>query len=226
MNRKHGFTLIELLVVIAIVGILAGLLFPAVSRARFAAYLAKCRNNQRQIGQALYLYAEDFDGLLADSGTSPFPFPTNQIWDGSNQASIGLGLLYRKYLSNVAALYCPTDRNNHLSEAIENMDPDNPGGADVYSSYVYRRHSVGHGSWQVGDPGVNTEGQSIRALVVEINVRAYQHVLHGEKSVTVLFTDGSVRQLPNTDGTWTLEGDMSSLLGQIMQVFVHADGLY
>ena len=100
-TRKAGFSLTELLVVSAVISVLAGLLLPALGRAREKARQAVCVGNLRQIGQAALLYQHDY-GRLPTS-----PFAGYLLWNGVDYLLYGRLVPYCG-TALAKSFYCPS----------------------------------------------------------------------------------------------------------------------
>ena len=82
--NRRAFTLIELLVVVAIIGILAALLFPALSKGKQKAQGVYCLNNGKQMIAALRMYADDFADWLPPN---PEDSHSRNLWIGGDIGS-------------------------------------------------------------------------------------------------------------------------------------------
>ena len=108
LNR--GFTLIELLVVIAIIAILAGLLLPALARAKSKAVRTKCLNNLKQLNLAMVLYCGDNGDTCPNSNSVVVAGTTQAIWWWYKELDKGYAGYTGLSTSNDMLFICPMDR--------------------------------------------------------------------------------------------------------------------
>ena len=211
--KRSNFTLIELLIVIAIIAILAGILLPALTRARERAYSIHCVNNLKQIGLGLAQYTGDFTFF-------PWPQDATQTLPGTTEKGRWWNLLTGLSDSGVriGSSYLPIDRQHssvngsylglrcpkHAEQRTENGGPLPSHYIVVGSSSTlwYADGAVGiTGPLKVGPAGV-VSPERVKKPAAKVGVIEYQ-ADRNEAGLGVI-TDG--RYLFNSSSTSNLVG--------------------
>lgn len=130
ISERLGFTLVELLVVIAIIGVMVGLLLPAVQAAREAARRMSCSNNVKQLGLGIHNYHSAYNRLPTNRGGTSRVFGTINDAVTPRTASGSLGGNNRNNLSGLVGL-TPFIEQQAIWEQISNpfavTDPSGTG---------------------------------------------------------------------------------------------------
>ncbi|PYK97688.1 MAG: hypothetical protein DME19_15420 [Verrucomicrobia bacterium] len=180
MDRKRAFTLVELLVVLAILGVLAGLLLPAFSKAKEAGRAAACLSNLRQIGIALQLYTQDNNNRL--------PVMRDRLFETNAPPSTnvlpGVDVVLSNYLGAVQVLRCPSDRKQIFEQ--------------TGSSYAWNSLLNGQDAEHLKVLNMDFDPHQIPVM---FDKETFHNARGAKKGVNYLYADGHIKNLLAIEGT-------------------------
>jgi len=208
--QRRGFTLVELLVVIAIIGVMVGLLLPAVQAAREAARRMQCSNNLKQIGLALHNYHDTYRvfpvARVRTTGTAVNSWETNNIgWHARILPQIEQGTIYDQInwslyngatraehavarAAEISAYRCPSDPGKGGFPWVDPTGVRRSGSSlvagDAPTSYAA---SIGH-------VGVMQNAQNARGFLADLTVNGLTRVSTGHLSMADIL-DGTSNSL-------------------------------
>jgi prepilin-type N-terminal cleavage/methylation domain-containing protein/prepilin-type processing-associated H-X9-DG protein len=174
----RAFTLIELLVVLAIVAVLAGLLLPALARAREDARATACLSNLRQAGLALQIYVHENDNRL------PVMYDALPGTNASATNRPTIDVVLTNYLGSPAVLRCPSDRK-HIFE-------------QTGSSYAWNSLLNGQDAGQPRVFGIDFDPHNIPLL---FDKEAFHRARGEKRGINFLYADGHIQNLLVIEGT-------------------------
>ncbi|MAX26694.1 MAG: hypothetical protein CMJ19_19550 [Phycisphaeraceae bacterium] len=123
--KSRGFTLIELLVVISIISLLIAILLPALASARATSQRIKCATGERQIGLAIFMYADSFRDYVPRVGRVGTVWEHTNIWSSNVSDPWSRVLMENDFIKEPAGrtagtfprtqhpFYCPSDNSDY-----------------------------------------------------------------------------------------------------------------